>query len=506
MKAVKKAILLRGAGVLAFLFCLLASVAPSAAYDRKLAWDYAFNWYKSYHPDYVNYLDEQLYDEDANFVSQALIAGGLLRDASMSFYVDSAGCIPNRAGLYDYLEQYEHAEKTIVGSGDAVPNSFWPGDVVFFGVDAPYDGIVGIYQGNDLDVEPLIAYHSNTSGPAVGYLRGIDEMRLVYGKEGKMHFFHFPTPEETPNNQNFFGTGFYFGPNALSTQVIRPGNNYLGHIVSDTNHSYQDMAIGTDTSQPQFTGCSYLISGYCCDPSKHIPTIGQGFGQPWTSDSPADWAYWVRQAVVYAVQNGSEAWQVRDAVWYITSRVGSPNEIVQAINFPSRTALKQELQNGSFETGGRVAPPWIGKKLASADGRVRKGAHTGAYSFRMAGNRSTKTVKQTLQLSGAAGDAYTLSAWSKARDALPGGGPYELRIKIFYEGGGSKTYKQAFTKNTHKWQQRLVTFEADQNYSKLEVSLVYGKQGGTVWFDDVQLTNERVATAAQTMGVSTEKQ
>ena len=39
------------------------------------------------------------------------------------------------------------------------------------------------------------------------------------------------------------------------------------------------MVIATDTSQVQYKGCSYLISGYCCDPEKHMPSLGQTFGQ-----------------------------------------------------------------------------------------------------------------------------------------------------------------------------------------------------------------------------------
>jgi hypothetical protein len=498
MNSVKRAFLLWGMGVLAVICLLQGAISPVAAYDRTAAWDYAFSWYNSYNPGYQNYVNQSFEQEDANFVAQALIAGGLLQDATKLSLVDPSGSIYFRGVLHDYLLLHEHAEKTV---GDPMPSNFWPGDVVFFGEDIVNAGIVGIYAGNNVGGEPLIATH-NLTGPPAGALRSLGEMILVYGKP---HYFHFTRPEETQEHQSFYGTGSFYGPGALSAQVIRPGDNYLGYVLSNTGHSSQDMAIATDTSQPQFKGCSYLISGYCCDPGKHVPAVGQGLGQPWTSDSPFDWAYWVRKAVVYAVHNGSEPWQVRDAIWYITTRVGFPNDITEAINFPPEIPIKQELRNGSFEAAGRIPPPWTGSKLTSVDGRVRKVAHSGKCSFRMAGNKSTKTVKQTINVSGTAGDSYTLSAWSKALNPLANGGPYELRIKIFYEGGGHKTYNRAFKKNSHQWQQRKVTFTIGQNYSKIEVSLVYSKQGGTVWFDDVELIDQRLAAAANTMEVSAEK-
>jgi hypothetical protein len=124
------------------------------------------------------------------------------------------------------------------------------------------------------------------------------------------------------------------------------------------------MVIATDTSQPLYKGCSYLVSGFCCDPEKHTPSVGQIFGQPWTSDSPNHWAYWVRQAVIYATGHGFEPYQILNAVWYIVDRAGFPDEIISAIGYPEDGPIKLEL----------VYLPMVLKPVGLGTGKVQMSA------------------------------------------------------------------------------------------------------------------------------------
>lgn len=313
------------------------------AYNANAASDYAFQWSKNYHPDYHNYVDQTSYDEDANFVSQALIAGGLLNSSNpLPAFSDDIGCITNREALAKYLQEYEHAKQVGFKVEGFVPTSLAFGDVVFFRDTAGVINTVGIVIGyNPVRDDFDIAFHVKTSSPGglAGNINTLTEMSLVFGLPD---FYHITKPQETADKQRFYGTGIFDGQGALSAEILTPGNNYLGYIVSNQNRSEQDMVIATDTSQVLYKGCSYLISGYCCDPEKHIPSLGQTFGQPWTSDSPSHWAYWVRQAVLYATANGLEGFLL-NAVWYIVDRAGFPDEIITGIGYPADGPMKSEV-------------------------------------------------------------------------------------------------------------------------------------------------------------------
>jgi hypothetical protein len=140
------------------------------------------------------------------------------------------------------------------------------------------------------------------------------------------------------NVQQFSGTGYYYGAGALDVEIIEEGGNFLGYILNCLNPEEQDMVIATDTStQP---GCSYSIAGYCTDAHKGVPSYGVAFGPPWTSDSQSHWAYWVRQAVTYGVQNSYGEGDSLDAVWEITDPIGLDIEILNNIGYPENGPTK----------------------------------------------------------------------------------------------------------------------------------------------------------------------
>ena len=155
----------------------------------------------------------------------------------------------------------------------------------------------------------------------------------------------------------------------------------------------------------------------------------------------------------------------------------------------SEIYIKQysELTNGSFEKDGRIPAPWKGIRLTARDGRVCNAAHNGRCSFRMVGTRAKKSLRQVVRISGSAGDSCTLKGWSRGRKPPRKGGAYCLQAKIFYTDGTKENYRTCFTKPTHGWQYRSKTFTTAKDYEKIVVFLLYYKQSGRAWFDDVQL-------------------
>jgi hypothetical protein len=143
------------------------------------------------------------------------------------------------------------------------------------------------------------------------------------------------------NSQQFYGTGSFFGAGALDVIVLVEGENYEGYIVNNSDSSEQDMVVAEDTST--LPGCPYLIKGFCTDAHKGIPGTQRVMGVPWTSTSSADWAYWVRQAVVYGDQHSQSDNDILEAIWYISDRSGFSNDIVQNIGYPANGPTKNEI-------------------------------------------------------------------------------------------------------------------------------------------------------------------
>lgn len=326
---------------------LIFSLPPSLwAYSTQAVYDYAWQYKNQINPFYADYRGDPVNHEDANFVSQALIAGGLLNSHNRppGVPLDAHGCITTREALADFLKNYEHAQAVGFKIDSFVPTSLAYGDVVFFGDDAnPYKR-VGVVVGYNAVLDDFdISFHDNSTGGSVGSTKTLQELTLVFGGAT---FYHIPKPEQVPEDQRFYGGNGFFGPGVLSVEVLRPGKSYLGYIVNNNNRLEQDMAIATDTSNPGvYKGCSYLISGYCCDPVKDVPSLGQTFGQPWTSDSPDHWAYWVRQAVIYGTEHNFESWSILNAVWYIVDRTGNVYgyDIINAIGYTQDGPTKKEL-------------------------------------------------------------------------------------------------------------------------------------------------------------------
>lgn len=88
----------------------------------------------------------------------------------------------------------------------------------------------------------MIARHINTANTLSGIIQPIRYLNATYPKTT---FYHITKPQETAEQQRFFGTGAFFGPGSLSAQILQPGNNYLGHIVTNHQKSEQDMVIAT---------------------------------------------------------------------------------------------------------------------------------------------------------------------------------------------------------------------------------------------------------------------
>ncbi len=298
----------------------------SQAHNYQDAINYASVWAMK-NPGERNpaYDDEGDYD-CANFVSQCLISGGMdlqQDDIIPSWIFGKGGTIKNCDYLHQHLDDFQHAEVSTGTSANQAPANLKPGDVIIFGsISDRYKHAVIVVNGNGSNVG-LAAHSANHNGEV-----GINYFISQYPE---ITFYHFPTSSERGHNQEFYGTGRYYGPSTLILNVLGTMMNYEGYIVDCGDVSEQDLVVGEDTSQ--YSGCAHYIKGYCSDAHEGIPSRGVTFGQPWTSNDPNHWAYWARRAVQYANQNGYSSSNTLSAIWYITDRSGYYNDILGGIGY-----------------------------------------------------------------------------------------------------------------------------------------------------------------------------
>ena len=312
------------------LLLLVIGASEVSAYNSTEACNYANDyWDKRNLKEYADYSSQG--GDCANYVSQCLIEGGLDldQDENIPFsHIGKGGTIANCDSLHEHLEDFQHTEVSTGTSASQAPSNLRLGDVIIFGYAADdYTHAAIVISGSGSNV--VLAAHSGDHNTLT-----IDNyLNWLRGEKGsaKVTFYHFPTSTERGHNQEFYGTGSYYGPSTLIFQILGPTQNYEGYIVDCDDDYEQDLVVGEDTSQ--YTGCAWYIKAYCSDAHKSIPDDGVHFGQPWTSNDSNHWAYWARRAVQYANQNGYSSSSTLSAIWYITDRSGYYNDILVGIGY-----------------------------------------------------------------------------------------------------------------------------------------------------------------------------
>ena len=175
------------------LLTILGYAMAMTTAERDEILKYAVKWCSLYNPEYNNYASDPNKHEDANFVSQALLASGHMFSGP-SPDMDQYECILDRNTLELEVKVYLDADLFVIKDFGDVPVGIASGDVIFF-MDKEKDNpeLVGVIIVSDSDENvPLsditVAYHSDGTSSTIGGIKWLSDMLVVYGKA---HLYHF---------------------------------------------------------------------------------------------------------------------------------------------------------------------------------------------------------------------------------------------------------------------------------------------------------------------------
>ncbi len=200
----------------------------------------------------------------------------------------------------------------------------------------PLNGTVSYPEKEEKEEEATIVWTFNVEGRQ-------QTRNTKSGESGSMELsgFTFPSSNSSFGEQKVVATvnkrqvktkDGYSGESMEETIIEQDGTSNEGWIVNNGDPEEQDMVIGDDTSDKP--GCTYIIRGFCTESNKGSPSSGVVTGQPWTSDDPNHWAYWVRQAVIAGNRKGLDDGQMIDLIWHITNRRGPRMALHDEIGYP----------------------------------------------------------------------------------------------------------------------------------------------------------------------------
>ena len=153
-------------------------------------------------------------------------------------------------------------------------------------------------------------------------------------------------------------------------------------------------------------------------------------------------------------------------------------------------ARMERVQNGGFNTYSglsKIPQLWSASGFSATDGKTTTVKKEGTASVVITGQSGkTKSLTQTIVLSGGSGNQFSFSFWAKG-DAIPAAGICRAQV-IFYNGATVNLTKTVnCTTGTYGFQKKSLSFSTVAAYTKIVVKFMYTKSSGTIWFDLVSL-------------------
>jgi len=150
----------------------------------------------------------------------------------------------------------------------------------------------------------------------------------------------------------------------------------------------------------------------------------------------------------------------------------------------------ERTKNGGFNTyvgASKIPQYWTASNFKTADGKDTTVHQEGTASVKITGTSGiTKTLTQTLVLSGLAGDKFLFS-FQASGSSIPAGGVCAGQVKLYSGTKLISTQTVNCATGNYGFQLKSLNFTAPKAYTKVVIVFTYSKASGTVWFDAVSL-------------------
>jgi hypothetical protein len=152
-----------------------------------------------------------------------------------------------------------------------------------------------------------------------------------------------------------------------------------------------------------------------------------------------------------------------------------------------------KVKNKSFEkdTNGDGIPNAWNRGGTIPGKRVCNQAYAGSCSYRMVGDGSSGYLYQeTLYSSGPAGVTATLSAWTKGKSVVIGGGYANVLLFFDHSDASSNSCFFNIPAGTSPWTMGDVTCAATESFDNIQIWLQANLDSGKIWVDKVKIVTQ----------------
>jgi hypothetical protein len=150
-----------------------------------------------------------------------------------------------------------------------------------------------------------------------------------------------------------------------------------------------------------------------------------------------------------------------------------------------------KLKNPSFEkdsNGDGIPNAWAPTSLNPGTKRVCNQSYAGSCSFKMTGDGSINyLVQETLYSSGPAGIQATVSAYTKGKSIVNGGGLARVWVEFNYSGGSDDANSFTLDPGNSPWTLGQATLTATEDFDSITIWLEMSAASGKMWVDKIKV-------------------
>jgi len=152
--------------------------------------------------------------------------------------------------------------------------------------------------------------------------------------------------------------------------------------------------------------------------------------------------------------------------------------------------LHEIALNGGFNTyvgTSKIPQYWAAANFAPPDGKITTVKKEGTASVRISNTSAIpKTLTQTLNLSGTAGNEFQLTFWARGV-TIPATGACRAQVMLYNGATLQLTKTVNCTNGTYGFAKKMLNFTATSAYTKVVIKLTYAKASGAIYFDGLSL-------------------